>query len=71
MSAGKGDRPRTVNKKIYDENYDRIFRKKQHAIEISVYCPECKGLMDFRISQGNIVTYVCSMCDSVMERETI
>jgi len=24
MSAGKGDRPRPVNKNVYDSNYDRI-----------------------------------------------
>lgn len=28
MSAGKGDKPRKVNKKKFDENYDAIFRKK-------------------------------------------
>jgi hypothetical protein len=27
-NAGKGDRPRRVDKKKYDENYERIFRKK-------------------------------------------
>lgn len=27
-NAGKGDSYRPVNKKLYDENYDRIFRKK-------------------------------------------
>jgi len=26
--AGKGDVPRPCNKKKYDENYDRIFRKR-------------------------------------------
>ena len=26
--AGKGDAPRPVNKRRYDENYDRIFKKK-------------------------------------------
>ncbi len=25
--AGKGDSPRPVNKKLYDENYERIFGK--------------------------------------------
>lgn len=25
---GKGDRPRPVDKKKYDNNYERIFRKK-------------------------------------------
>ena len=25
---GKGDRPRPVDKKKYDDNYERIFRKK-------------------------------------------
>ena len=27
--AGKGDKPRPVDKKKYDENFDRIFNKKQ------------------------------------------
>lgn len=27
MSAGKGDRPRPVDKKKFDESYDRIFKK--------------------------------------------
>lgn len=27
--AGKGDKYRPVNKKIYDENYDFIFRKNK------------------------------------------
>ena len=27
MSAGKGDRPRTVDAEIYGVNYDNIFRK--------------------------------------------
>ena len=26
--AGKGSKPRPVNKKVYDKNYDNIFRKK-------------------------------------------
>lgn len=26
---GKGDKQRPVNKKVYDENYDRIFRKNK------------------------------------------
>lgn len=29
MSAGKGSKPRKVNKKKYDLNYDSIFRKKE------------------------------------------
>lgn len=29
MSAGKGDRPRPVNRKKYAANYDKIFRKKK------------------------------------------
>ena len=28
IGAGKGDRFRPVNKKKYDRNYDRIFKKK-------------------------------------------
>lgn len=27
MSAGKGDSPRPVNREVYMENYDLIFRK--------------------------------------------
>lgn len=26
---GKGDKSRPVNKKVYDENYERIFGKKE------------------------------------------
>ena len=26
---GKGDRPRPVNKKKYDDSYNRIFKKKK------------------------------------------
>lgn len=26
---GKGDKPRPVNKKVYNENYERIFRKNK------------------------------------------
>jgi len=30
MQAGKGDKPRPIfDKKSYDENYERIFRKKR------------------------------------------
>ena len=28
--AGKGDKPRPVDKKKYDENFDRIFSKKSY-----------------------------------------
>lgn len=27
--AGKGDKPRSVDKKKYDRNYDKIFRKNK------------------------------------------
>lgn len=30
MSAGKGDKPRPVNKKVYDQNYDEIFRSTKN-----------------------------------------
>lgn len=41
MSAGKGDRPRPVNKKKFDENYYTIFRKnkgsrEQRLIELKI-----------------------------------
>jgi hypothetical protein len=35
MSAGKGDKPRPINRKKYDENYDRIFCKKRTIAEWS------------------------------------
>ena len=28
MNAGKGDRPRSVDKKVYDNNYKKIFSRK-------------------------------------------
>lgn len=31
MSAGKGSKPRKVDKKKYDLNYDNIFRKKEKS----------------------------------------
>jgi hypothetical protein len=31
MSNGKGDKPRPVDKKRYDANYDRIFGKKKES----------------------------------------
>jgi len=30
---GKGDRPRPVDKKKYDDNYDRIFKKGKQKKE--------------------------------------
>jgi len=33
--AGKGDRPRPVNKKRYDENYEKIFGKKDEKTKTS------------------------------------
>lgn len=33
MGAGKGDRRRPVNKKKYDEGYERIFGKKEHKLK--------------------------------------
>ena len=30
---GKGDRPRPVDKKKYDDNYDRIFKKEKQKKE--------------------------------------
>ena len=33
MSAGKGDKPRPItNKKVYDENFDKIFKEKKLVI---------------------------------------
>ena len=31
--AGKGDKPRPVNKKIYNANYDAIFDKSSRTIK--------------------------------------
>ena len=45
MSAGKGDRPRAVNKSKFDENYDAIFRKKgENKSKISQLKREFKKL---------------------------
>ena len=35
MSAGKGDKYRPVNAKVYGENYDSIFRKNLAKDEVS------------------------------------
>ncbi len=33
VGAGKGDFPRPVNKKKYDDNYDRAFKRGKYAKE--------------------------------------
>lgn len=33
MSAGKGDKPRPMDRKKFDDNYDRIFRNKKTVDE--------------------------------------
>ncbi len=33
--AGKGDRPRPVNRDQYEKNYDRVFGKKKNARKTS------------------------------------
>lgn len=39
--AGKGDSPRPIDKKKFDENYDQIFRKEKGQDSCSVKC-KCK-----------------------------
>jgi hypothetical protein len=47
MSAGKGDRPRTVDAEIYGANYDEIFRKAKDLEEITpTPCDGCATLCD-------------------------
>lgn len=36
MSAGKGDKPRPVDKKEYDDNYDQIVWNKQENQKVEV-----------------------------------
>jgi hypothetical protein len=31
--SGKGDDPRKVNKKVWDENFERIFKDKREPID--------------------------------------
>lgn len=38
--AGKGDAYRPVNQKVYDANYDAIFRKGEHEHEPTDETPE-------------------------------
>ena len=35
--AGKGDKPRPVDKVKYDENFDKIFKRKRELSKISVF----------------------------------
>jgi hypothetical protein len=64
--AGKGDRPRPVNKKQYDKNYERIFGKKEDmpllrngtmpGSKSIIKCPGCKknrGIKTFIDAHGN------------------
>ena len=49
--AGKGDRPRPCNKKLYDENYDRIFGKPKKKRNIRDGC-----------AFGETCHYTCGDC---------
>lgn len=40
--AGKGDKPRPVDKNKYDKNWERIFGKK---MKLTNYCPNCKQIV--------------------------
>lgn len=57
MSAGKGDKFRKVDKKKFDENYDRIFKKP---------CPICLGLGKFQ-EGGTFSPYVKCDCKKVIK----
>lgn len=40
--AGKGDKPRplSVSKEVWDENWERIFRKKKSNKNTRPHCPQ-------------------------------
>ena len=48
MSAGKGSRRRDVDRKKFDDNYDKIFGKK---------VPVCQGVIDINISCNQDIQY--------------
>jgi len=47
MSAGKGDKPRPVKKKIFDQNFDQVNWTKKQDLEIRNYTVK-KGKKIFR-----------------------
>lgn len=53
--SGKGDTYRPVNKKKYDENYERIFGRK---------CLACSGLGYYwdKDQNGNPIKQMCLLC---------
>ena len=63
MSAGKGDRPRNVDKKKYDENFDKIFGKKSivcdGATDVTKKCLCCGELL-FTVKE--IESGFCTKC---------
>jgi hypothetical protein len=42
MSAGKGDKPRPVDKKEYDNNYDQIVWNKEENEKVEAKRKKCK-----------------------------
>lgn len=54
--AGKGSRPRPVDQQKYNDNYDRIFGKKEVPVVESVFiCMHCNTL-------NNPEDVVCKNC---------
>jgi hypothetical protein len=65
MSAGKGDTPRPVNKKKFDQNYDRIFSKKKSGFtvdECKLKCPECGANVQMSLEEFLKTSYNCETC---------
>lgn len=51
MSAGKGDKPRPVNKTKFDENYDNIFRKAKVS-QLNILQEKYKSLVCKKSIEG-------------------
>jgi ribosomal protein S27E len=68
--GGKGSNPRPVNKSKFNENFDRIFGRKNMDFEdvFVVYCTECDN-SEILVKGESPEDYRCSNCGGVLEGE--
>lgn len=71
MSAGKGDSYRPVNQKVYDENYDFIFRRKPNEpapdqAPVSEQAPQasCRVCGNTCCIHGRCLSDDCTACQA-------
>lgn len=58
MTAGKGDRIRSYNRKRWDEGWDRAFGKEQCRHGLLLPCKTCNFARPIRPGRGGICNYL-------------